>query len=131
MVSYSLLTTAFNVLNILLPNPICLICFQICSMGFISDVYGNICVNMIFPEIFKFFNLFYSGLLMRFSINSSFFNFYQFNLKWLQVYFKITKIHFHLHQSIYKQVLSIFYPQESAPSYVHSSWLSSIMQKAV
>ena len=121
IVSHSLLTTAFNVLNILLPNPICLICFQICSMGFIFDVYGNICVSMVFPEIFKFFDLFHSVLLMKFSLNYSFFNFYQFNLKRLQVYFKIIKIHFHLHQLPYRQVLSIFYPQESAPSYVHSS----------
>ena len=76
IVSHSLLTTAFNVLNILLPNPICLICFQICSMGFIFDVYGNICVSMIFLEIFKFFDLFHSVLLMKFSVNYSFFNFY-------------------------------------------------------
>ena len=38
-------------------TPICLTCFQICSMGFISGTYGGICVIMMFPEISKFFDL--------------------------------------------------------------------------
>ncbi|BBM56408.1 hypothetical protein JMUB4039_0375 [Leptotrichia trevisanii] len=57
MVSHSLSTTALNVLNILLPNPICLIYFQICSMGFISGVYGGMCVIIMFPGLFKSFDL--------------------------------------------------------------------------
>ena len=57
MVSHNLSTTAFRLLNMMLPNPICLICFQICSMGFISGVYGGICVITIFSGIFSLFDL--------------------------------------------------------------------------
>ena len=61
IVSHSLLTTAFNVLIYFIAEPhltpSVFICFQIYSMGFISSVYGGICVIMMFPEISKFFDL--------------------------------------------------------------------------
>ena len=48
MVSHNLSITSLSVLNTSFLNPIERICFHICSMGFISGVYGGICPILMF-----------------------------------------------------------------------------------
>ena len=57
IVSHKRSTTHSRVLKISFLNPMARSCFQICSMGFISGVYGGICNRVMFSGTINPFDL--------------------------------------------------------------------------